>query len=382
MADPNTVMQRIFQRAEEMELEQDLARLSGLSDTRVAEIRHGESVSTTEFEMICKALAVDPGAMYTGSASNPSRSPARFRAATAHDSPSSADVRLLALAAEQGRILSDLIGLLGKEVKLRQHRQIMGIQGTLGVWREGYELGESARAVLAPNGRPLWDLPRLLGELGIHVARVRLSSGDIDAASIWEADAVPVVLINSTSHVSKHPGAFRASLAHELCHLLHDAGERNLTTQVSWGAEGTGNYHDDLEKRARAFAPAFLAPRDHVTAWLASQNKRLKNNSTELLVALAEAWGLSFEGAVWHAKNCGIIDPVEADSLAGMSAKPKMSLVNFQIHEDFYPPAMVHPELPEKAAPLWQGWASVIVIKAMEEGCISVGRARELLTWS
>ena len=84
-----------------------------------------------------------------------------------------------------------------------------------------------------------------LDHLSIHVARVRLSSGKMDAACIWDTDAVPVVLVNAGNHVLKHPGVYRATLAHELCHLLQDAGERNLTTSVSGGVEGTGNYHND-----------------------------------------------------------------------------------------------------------------------------------------
>ena len=229
--------------------------------------------------------------------------------------------------------------------------------------------------------RPLVNLPQLLNDNGVHVARTSFSSQFIDAASIWEPGAVPIVLGNIRSHVIHHPGAFQASLAHELCHLLHDAGERELTTNVSWGTEGEGNYHDNLEMRARAFAPAFLAPRKWVRDWHASLAKHLKTDTTKMIVAMAETWGFSFEGAAWHAKNCGIIEPSEADRLAGMHRKPIVSLVDFEHREDFYPPKMVHSDLPEEAAPLWQGWASVVVIEALQEGHISVGRARELLTW-
>ncbi len=265
MAMQTSLMKRVFQRAKEMGLEQDLARLSGLGDTRMNVIRCGEPVSSTEFELICRALAVDSGAIYTGDASNPARSPVRFRAATAIGNPSPTDVRLLALAAEQGRILGYFMHLLGKEVRLRRHRRTVGIQGRE-LWRQGYELGEAARAAVAPTGSPLLDLPRRLNEAGVHVAMIPMSSRNVDAASIWEPNAVPIVLVNSKSHVLNHPGTFHASLAHEACHLLHDAGERDLdlTTNVSWGTEGTGNYHDDLEVRARAFAPAFLAPRDYL----------------------------------------------------------------------------------------------------------------------
>ncbi|MCP4691957.1 MAG: hypothetical protein GY859_28185 [Desulfobacterales bacterium] len=100
-----------------------------------------------------------------------------------------------------------------------------------------------------------------------------------------------------------------------------------------------------------------------------------------MIKILAETWGFSFEGAAWHAKNSGLIKPAEADRLAGMTRKPLISLEDFEFREDFHPPAMFHPELPEKAAPPWKGWASTVVLEALEKDHISVGRARELLTW-
>jgi len=380
MVEPSTLMQRIFQRAEEMALAQNLPGLAGLSDARLHAIHSGGPLTSTEFELICQALAVDSGAMYGGRSTSSSRSPARFRAATAVETPNPMDVRLLALGAEQGRILGHLMTLMRKEIRLQQHKHAIGVQGGE-LWRGGYELGEAARAELAPDNGPLHDLPRLLNDAGVHVARVHFGSENIDAASVWEPTAAPLVLVNANSRALQHPGAFRASLAHEVCHLLHDAGERDLSTNVSWGVEGTGSYHVALEMRARAFAPAFLAPKGSVLAWRQNLPPRFKKTSTTMVNALAETWGLSFEGAAWHAKNCGLIEPAEANRLAGMPKKPQISLADFETQIDFYPPAMVHPELPEEPAPLWQGWASFLVLEAVEEGHISIGRARELLTW-
>ncbi len=375
------MIEGVFQRAEEMGLLPELANLSRLEDKRIHAIRDGAPLSSTEFELLCRALAVDSGAMYAGSASIPKRSPARFRAATAAESPNPTDIRLLALAAEQGRILGHLLSLSGKTVPLSRYRRSVGVEGNE-TWRQGYQLGESAREALAPTGGPLYDLPSLLNQSGVHVARVSMSPG-IDAASIWEPDAVPVLLINANNHhVINHPGIFRACLAHELCHLLHDAGERNLTTRVSWGLEGKGNYHENLEVRARAFAPAFLSPRNYIQSWYDGLNPELKTNSIKMVQILAETWGFSFEGAAWHAQNCGLIEPQEADRLAELQRKPLISLENFEIQEDDYPLSMVHKTLPERTPALWRGWASIVVLEALEEGHISLGRAREILTWN
>lgn len=380
MTHQTPMIEGVFQRAEEMGLLPELAKLSRLDDDRIHQIRDGAPLSSTEFELLCRALAVDSGAMFAGSASVAKRSPARFRAATATESPNPTDIRLLALAAEQGRILGHLLALSGKEVKLSRYRRSVGIEGTE-LWRQGYNLGESARESLEPTGDPLLDLSSLLNQHGVHVARVSMSPG-IDAASIWEPGAVPILLINANNrHVIAHPGVFRACLAHELCHLLHDGGERDLTTHVSWGIEGAGNYHENLEVRARAFAPAFLSPRNYIQRWHDSLGTDAKNNPIQMVQALAETWGFSFEGAAWHAKNCGLIESAEADRLAELQRKPLISLGNFEVREDDYPLSMVHETLPEKTAPLWRGWASIVVLGALEEGHISLGRAREILTW-
>lgn len=383
MAVGKTLSQRMLDRANEMGLDWEVvADLSGVPLQNLVAFKLGRPLTSSEYELVCRALAVDSGAMYSGDASSPARSPARFRKATALEHPNPLDTRILALAAEQGRILGHLSHLVGKDIKLKRHRHIRGIEQNSEHWKEGYELGEAAREALAPGDAPLIDLPGLFDELGGHLARVGLSSESIDAASIWEQGALPVVLINENSHVTEHPGAFRASLAHELCHLLHDAGERDLTTSVSWGDKGKGNYDDALEMRARAFAPAFLAPREHVRHWYDRLSASSKQNSTRLIRLMAEYWGLSFEGAAWHAKNCALIEPEEAERLAGMPQKPLISLQQFESLGDFFPPSMFHPELPEKPAALWRGRASLLVLQALDEGHISVGRARELLTWS
>jgi len=377
----NTLAKRLIDRGEQMGLAGELPSLSGLNADRLEAIRRGEVFSSTEFERLCRALAVDPVAMYRGEDLAPNRVPARFRAATSQDRPAPGDIRTLALAAEQGRTLAHLCTMLGRQIHIADFRQVRGIAGAVELWREGYGLGENARHSLSAEPGPLHELEQLLRDLGVHVARVVISSRHVSAASIWEPMAVPVILLNSRCDQNEHPGARRATLAHELCHLLHDASEHDITTRVSWATEKTGNYNDAAETRARAFAPAFLAPRTQVKAWLGEQKKALRDDNTALIQALATDWGLSFEGAVWHAKNCDILDAQEADHLASLSRKPRIDLKSFENSQAGLPPTMFHSSLPERPAPLWDGWASELVLAALEEGHITAGRARELLTW-
>lgn len=373
--------ERVFERAEAMSLGDALPRLATVTRDRLEAIRAGNPYSADEYEQLCRALAVDPSVMYRAEETQPNRIPVRFRAAIGVSKPNGIDLRLLALAVEQGRILAHLLGLLGRQVRLSELRKIRPPQGVWNTWREGYELGESARAALCSQPGPIVDLEGLLRDAGVHVARVTLSTSDIDAASVWEPGAVPVVLLNKASGRYSHPGAIRATLAHELCHLLHDGGERDLTTQVSWGTEGSGNFADTVEIRARAFAPAFLAPRDQTKAWFDAQPKNVQSDARAATRALGAHWGLSFKGAAWHAKNCEVLDATVAESLASRSGGEWIDLSHFDATPIWMPPEMMNPDLPEEAAEPWQGSATEIVLAALDEGHITVGRARELLTW-
>ena len=83
----------------------------------------------------------------------------------------------------------------------------------------------------------------------------------------------------------------RAALAHELCHLLHDGGHRELTM-----VSRLDEQRQRGEQRANGFAPSFLAPK----AWASKVDA---SDPEKIALELGERWGLSFGGAVWHAKN-------------------------------------------------------------------------------
>jgi len=383
MSDAAAIMARLFRRAKGIGLSQDeMVRFSGLSPERLAELAKGAVPSVYEYERLCRAVAVDPSALYLGRDCDPAQTPTRFRTAFSIDRPSAADIRQLALAAEQGRILAHLLRLQGKDVPLENYRRFKPVSSRTATWQQGYELGERARRDLGTPEGPILDLGRLLGRLGVHVALVRFSSQDLDAACVWEQGAVAVILLNRASPRVEHPGARRSTLAHELCHLLHDAAKRDsLTTRVSWGAERVTSYSEQVEVRARAFAPAFLAPRSQVRAWYQGLPQGARNSDFDVVRLLAAQWGLSFEGAVWHAKNCQVISPEKAEELAKVS-RPNIPYEQFEASSADVPPSRVHSSLPDRPTDLWEGWATETVLSALDAGYISVALANELLSWA
>lgn len=376
-----TLNERLRRRREELGASVDkAASWAGLDPERLEEIEGGAPLQSSELDAVCRGLAVDSGALARGGDRSPRRSVARFKAAAWVD-PEPEDFRTLSLAAELGRIGGFLSERTGNPSRLADLRAPEPVSGTSEPWRQGYLLGENARRVLEPRTGPIVDLEALLRSWRVHVARVELSSPHLDAASLWERGSLPVILLNTRSSRLRSSLSRRALLAHELCHLLHDSGDRDLTTQLSW-SEHAGNYEDEVEQRARAFAPAFLAPRDEVRSWFrAGAGKRIHDPERKV-EALARHWGFSLRGAVWHAKNCGIIQARTAEALSRSVPEGEHSWADeFEVAEpDSEGPALE--TFGDGISPFARGLLADLAAEAATAGVISAGRGREIVTWA
>jgi hypothetical protein len=149
-----------------------------------------------------------------------------------------------------------------------------------------------------------------------------------------------------------------------MCHLLHDGGERDLTIiSREEGLDASGT-----EKRANGFAPNFLAPRE----WVQPHGKNAKAIVTEL----AEKWGLSLEGAAWHAKNLALIPESKVNQFRDDARNPRFEKP-FEPELPHTPPDLVGIE--GNPTDLTHGYLSDLAIVAAEEGAISKARAAEIL---
>lgn len=353
-----------------------MASWASLPAERWRAIENGAPLSVAELGHVARALAVEPGTLLRGEERSPRRTVARFRQAVPLPAPSILESRTLALAAELGRIGGALHRLLGKPLPLVNVRKSIPVSDREEPWRQGYRLGEAARRSLGIPVGPVIDLQKTLEAAAIHVATLPFSGADIDAASLMEEGAMPVLLLNQRSPRIARLLPRRAAMAHELCHLLHDAGEHDLETQMS-RSEGSAQ-DDPAEQRARAFGPAFLAPREEVRHWFRSGSGRKLGDPEAKVIHLAKRWGLSWGGAVWHAKNCQLIRPATADRLAGEPSPRPDWPVDFERAE----PRSTS-RLPEgmEPNPLCRGKIAELVGEALEIGAISEGRAREILSW-
>ena len=141
-------------------------------------------------------------------------------------------------------------------------------------WKVGYDLAAEARNALGLGRAPIHSMRALVEErLGIPVVQAPLPGNtEIAGATVAAADdsegEVRGIVLN-TLGANENVWVRRATLAHELGHLLFDPPERLGNLRVDSYDEGRTDPQDEgaadfVEQRANAFAVAFLAPNDAV----------------------------------------------------------------------------------------------------------------------
>ncbi len=137
-------------------------------------------------------------------------------------------------------------------------------------YRVGYQLAEHARDRLELGDRPIDSMRDLVEtRLGIPVVQARLPES-IAGATIAVNDAGDEArgIVLNTVGANENVWVRRATLAHELGHLLFDPIQRlervRVDTYQSNDIDPQGSTTDYVEQRANAFAISFLAPMDAV----------------------------------------------------------------------------------------------------------------------
>lgn len=124
-------------------------------------------------------------------------------------------------------------------------------------WDQGYRLAENflEDAGILDDSIDFVDVRGLYAHLGIPVHEEDFQDEHIRAVAIARPDRAPKVLVNRRNRHNAGEAGYRFTLAHELCHLLHDREYGAGLAQISgpWAPAG-------LEKRAGAFAAMLLMP--------------------------------------------------------------------------------------------------------------------------
>jgi Zn-dependent peptidase ImmA (M78 family) len=140
------------------------------------------------------------------------------------------------------------------------------------------------------------DLEPLLATWCVYVAELQCPDTAIEAVACWGPRHGPAVLVNPAGRFTSTPHGRRATLAHEVAHLLLDR-RSSLPLAEVFG----GNVRAEIERRARGFAAELLIPRS-----VAGSAFRTADAAPEdVLSSLCQKYGVSREIVAWQAYNSG-----------------------------------------------------------------------------
>ncbi len=172
------------------------------------------------------------------------------------------------------------------------------------VWDQGYELATQVHGIVGARYTQTgcFDVAALLKDLAVDVADIRLRDADIRGVAIAGPEHHPGIRVNQTHPANQWAWGRRFTLAHELCHLLHDRmhGKRLALASGSWAPPG-------VEQRANAFAAALLMPKSLIDETLAKLGtKRLSGFA--ILSKAAQRLQVSVSTLLAHIENTDYID--------------------------------------------------------------------------
>jgi Zn-dependent peptidase ImmA (M78 family)/transcriptional regulator with XRE-family HTH domain len=234
---------------------------------------------------------------------------------------------------------------------------------------------------------PIGNIAELISGQGIWVAACQLPDG-VSGLFLNHGSIGLATLVNRAHAAVRR----RFSYAHEYGHALFDRIETLRLTERR-------NASDLLEKRANAFAAAFLMPASGVSEVLRRLDKGQPSRQSQIVYdvandaaseaeirprtgsqaitfqdvrAIARHFGVSYESAVWRLKSLRHLGSSEAETL--LTQKDK-SLRLAEILKTSADEALPPPDDPEQELP---GQLARLVIEAYRQGEISQGRVREL----
>jgi len=214
---------------------------------------------------------------------------------------------------------------------------------------QGQRVADEERRRLDLGARPIGDLVGLIAEQGIWVSGAALPE-NMSGLFLHHASIGLAILVNS-AHVRARR---RFSYVHEYAHALLDRGQPFTVTS-------TDNAADLTEKRANAFAAAFLMPREGVAEMLAALDKGQSSRGEESVydaatgthfdaqtrlaprsqwityqdaASLAHRFGVSYQAAVYRLLSLQHVTRAECNELLAREAVGKDFLESLNLFND------------------------------------------------
>jgi Zn-dependent peptidase ImmA (M78 family) len=159
--------------------------------------------------------------------------------------------------------------------------------------KQGESLAQWARKKFGLALKAPAEPKEVLHRLGVSVKNVNFGIESIDAIGCWGQRHGPTVLVNVDGKHAHSIHGRRATLAHELAHVLVDRNGGFPAAEVLGG-----NVPKHLEQRASAFAAEFLFPKEVLMDGL-----RKSKNKVDTIKQLQTQYSVSRELAAWQIYN-------------------------------------------------------------------------------
>ena len=164
---------------------------------------------------------------------------------------------------------------------------------------QGHELAGWLRAQPSiANGSGRVNPDELLRSWGVPVVEVGLGLLNVDAIGCWGPHHGPAVLLNTDRRHASSFGRKRATLAHEICHLLVDRSTSLPLVEVLGGRTAR-----HVEQRARAFAAELLLPRELAGRLFLS----FGGQDDRAAKSLRARYGVSSAVLGWQVRNSNVL---------------------------------------------------------------------------
>ena len=238
-----------------------LERLSGASDPRSREAeqawRTRNSGSAAQLVSIATGLSSDVVIEAAGGEDHVSEfwevedDPAGELLAAARMVGSPASPRAIRAIGEAIRAIGPVATPALDELAAKASETLTDVEPYL----QGYELARWLRVQLGRETQPI-NPKRGLVRWGVQIENME-TDPNLDAICCWGKRHGPAVIVNTKGRHAQGSGGRRATLAHEIAHLLVDRGRALPFAEVLGGRAPRA-----AEQRARAFAAEFLLPRE------------------------------------------------------------------------------------------------------------------------
>lgn len=160
--------------------------------------------------------------------------------------------------------------------------------------KQGYWAASSLRSMLGLSWDEYVDPRSYLEEWGVLIQEIQIKRCPVEAVTAWGEEHGPAIILNTgAGSRAAHEFGQRATLAHEIAHLVLDRDRALPAGEVLGGR--TPEY---LEKRARAFAAEFLLPRE-----VAEEALRHSASLEEAAHYLQRVYQVSTELLAWQINN-------------------------------------------------------------------------------